>query len=161
MLQLANVFLFYFWFCRCIHLSEIRDGRLSSSRVVVRFVESEANVPCMLEKIKLAMGNSDAFVLTDAQGNEVLESEGTTGKYGFGFSLPFCKCDVTDFNQCCQYRFMLLEAEFKEISCCGKGWIQAVAAEEGSNEVISWSVVYRMQQMVTFRDVTRCHTITQ
>lgn len=40
------------------------------------------------------------------------------------------------FNQYCQYRFMLLEAEFKEMSCCGKGCIQAVAAEEGSNEVM-------------------------
>ncbi|KAK7131759.1 hypothetical protein R3I93_018351 [Phoxinus phoxinus] len=33
-------------------------------------------------------------------------------------------------------RFMLLEAEFKEIPCCGKSCIQAVAAEEGSNEPI-------------------------
>ncbi|XP_052390753.1 E3 ubiquitin-protein ligase rnf8-A-like [Carassius gibelio] len=33
----------------------------------------------MLDKIKLAMGNSDTYVITDAQGNEVLESEGTTG----------------------------------------------------------------------------------
>ncbi|XP_077091495.1 uncharacterized protein LOC143742497 [Siphateles boraxobius] len=65
---------------RSIHLSEIRDGRLASSRVlVVRFIESEANVPSMLDKIKLAMGNSDTYVITDAQGNEVFESEGTAG----------------------------------------------------------------------------------
>ncbi|KAK7131758.1 hypothetical protein R3I93_018351 [Phoxinus phoxinus] len=96
----------------------------------------EANVPSMLDKIKLAMGNSEAYVITDVHGNEVLESEGTTVKYGFGFSLPFYKCDVTDFNQYCQDRFMLLEAEFKEIPCCGKSCIQAVAAEEGSNEPI-------------------------
>lgn len=32
-------------------------------------------------------------------------------------------------------RFVVLEAEFQEVICCGKGCIQAVAAKEGLNEV--------------------------
>ncbi|CAM4574077.1 unnamed protein product [Leuciscus chuanchicus] len=64
---------------RSIHSSEIQDGRLVSSRVVVvRFTESEANVPSILEKVKLALGNDESYVLTNTQGNEILHSEGTT-----------------------------------------------------------------------------------
>ncbi|CAM4574016.1 unnamed protein product [Leuciscus chuanchicus] len=64
---------------KSIHSSEIQDGRLVSSRVVVvRFTESEANVPSILEKVKLALGNDESYVLTNTQGNEILHSEGTT-----------------------------------------------------------------------------------
>ncbi|XP_056603043.1 uncharacterized protein LOC130420012 [Triplophysa dalaica] len=69
-------------FQRSIHISEIHDGHLVSSRVVVvRFAESEANVPNIMEKIKAAMGNEETYVLTNAQGNEILQSEGTTGSF--------------------------------------------------------------------------------
>lgn len=69
------------FFYRSIHISEIEDGRLVSTRVVVvRFIESEANVANILEKVKVAMGNEDHYVLTDTHGSEILHSEGTTGK---------------------------------------------------------------------------------
>ncbi|XP_077060454.1 uncharacterized protein LOC143712137 [Siphateles boraxobius] len=67
-------------FQRSIHISEIQDGRMVSSRVVVvRFTESEANVPSIQEKVKLTLGNDESYVLTNTQGNEILDSEGTTG----------------------------------------------------------------------------------
>ncbi|KAA0721566.1 hypothetical protein E1301_Tti019438 [Triplophysa tibetana] len=70
-------------FQRSIHISEMQDGHLVSSRVVVvRFAESEANAPNIMEKIKAAMGNQETNVLTNAQGNEILHSEGTTDLIG-------------------------------------------------------------------------------
>ncbi|KAI7811354.1 hypothetical protein IRJ41_013630 [Triplophysa rosa] len=52
---------------RSIFLAEVVGGRLSPSRmVVVRFSE-------------YAIGSHDPMVLTDAQGNAILDSEGTTG----------------------------------------------------------------------------------
>lgn len=68
-------------------MSEVLHGKIiSKSVVVVRFVEEEARVPVILEKVKLAMGNEEDYALTDCMGNEILESEGTTGKY---FTLNF------------------------------------------------------------------------
>ncbi|XDV26236.1 hypothetical protein PO909_029998 [Leuciscus waleckii] len=67
-------------FQRSIHISEPRDGKLFFTKVVVvRFLESEATLPSILDKVKLAMGNNEIYVLTDAHGSQVLESEGTTG----------------------------------------------------------------------------------
>lgn len=53
---------------------------VSTRVVVVRFVEAEASVPVILEKVKAAMGNSEDYIFTDALGNEIVESKGTTGK---------------------------------------------------------------------------------
>lgn len=53
--------------------------------MIVRFTESEANVSGILDKVKIALGNLESYVITDAQGNEVLESEGTNGKNSFDF----------------------------------------------------------------------------
>ncbi|CAM4652694.1 unnamed protein product [Leuciscus chuanchicus] len=69
-------------FQRSIHISEPRNGKLFTTKVVVvRFLESEATLPSILEKVKLAMGNDEMYVLTDSHGNQVMESEGTTGSF--------------------------------------------------------------------------------
>lgn len=45
---------------RSIHISELREGKLFYTKVVVvRFLESEATVPLILDKVKLAMGNNE------------------------------------------------------------------------------------------------------
>lgn len=65
-----------------MYLAEVVGGRLSPSRmVVVRFLEYEATLQGINGKIQDAIGNHDPVVLTDAQGNTVLESEGTTVGY--------------------------------------------------------------------------------
>lgn len=65
-----------------MYLAEVVGGRLSPSRtVVVQFLECEATLQGIIGKIQDAIGNHDPVVLTDAQGNAVLESEGTTGGY--------------------------------------------------------------------------------
>lgn len=64
-----------------MHLVELVGGRLSPSRmVVVRFLECEANLQGIIGKVQDAVGNHDNTILTDAQGNAILDSEGTTGK---------------------------------------------------------------------------------
>ncbi|XP_026113402.1 E3 ubiquitin-protein ligase UHRF2-like [Carassius auratus] len=47
--------------------------------VVVRFLESEATLQGIIGKVQDAIGCHDPMVLTDVQGNAILESEGTTG----------------------------------------------------------------------------------
>ncbi|XP_045897567.1 uncharacterized protein LOC123965001 isoform X2 [Micropterus dolomieu] len=67
-------------FQRSIFLAEVVGGRLSPSRmVVVRFLECEATLQGIIRKVQDAIGSHDPMVLTDAQGNAILESEGTTG----------------------------------------------------------------------------------
>ncbi|XP_033974344.1 uncharacterized protein LOC117472986 [Trematomus bernacchii] len=67
-------------FQRSIHVSDIMDGKIVSTRVVmIRFVESEASVPLITGKVNVAMGDSEEYILTDTVGNEIVESEGTTG----------------------------------------------------------------------------------
>nr|XP_033470493.1 uncharacterized protein LOC117249170 [Epinephelus lanceolatus] len=67
-------------FHRSVYLAEVVGGRLSPSRtVVVRFLECEATLQGIIGKVQDAIGNHDPVVLTDAQGNAILESEGTTG----------------------------------------------------------------------------------
>ncbi|KAL3047910.1 hypothetical protein OYC64_021968 [Pagothenia borchgrevinki] len=46
---------------------------------MIRFVESEASVPLITGKVNVAMGDSEEYILTDTVGNEIVESEGTTG----------------------------------------------------------------------------------
>ena len=74
--------LFFINFHRSVYLAEVVGGRLSPSRtVVVRFLECEATLQGIIGKVQDAIGNHDPVVLTDAQGNAILESEGTTGGY--------------------------------------------------------------------------------
>ncbi|XP_016397389.1 guanylate-binding protein 1-like [Sinocyclocheilus rhinocerous] len=45
----------------------------------VRFSEFEASVPGIVSKVKEALGQDDSLILTDGQGKEILDSEGTRG----------------------------------------------------------------------------------
>lgn len=47
--------------------------------VVLRFLEFEATIQGIIGKVQDAIGSHDTMILTDAQGNAILESEGTTG----------------------------------------------------------------------------------
>ncbi|KAL2081072.1 hypothetical protein ACEWY4_022925 [Coilia grayii] len=47
--------------------------------LVVRFFEGDANVQGILVKVQDALGAYDPLILTDGQGNEILDSEGTRG----------------------------------------------------------------------------------
>ncbi|XP_051784488.1 uncharacterized protein LOC127527993 [Erpetoichthys calabaricus] len=47
--------------------------------VVERFLECEAPLQGIVGKVQDAIGNYKPIILTDAQGNAILESEGTTG----------------------------------------------------------------------------------
>ncbi|XP_032368028.1 uncharacterized protein LOC116687049 [Etheostoma spectabile] len=69
-------------FQRSLYLAEVVGGRLIPSRmVVVRFLECEANLQGIIGKVQDAIGSYGPMVLTDAQGNAILESEGTTGSH--------------------------------------------------------------------------------
>lgn len=63
-----------------MYLAEALSGKLSVSRMVmVRFSEAEASLQGIAAKVKEAIGSPENLVLTDSQGNAIVESEGTTG----------------------------------------------------------------------------------
>lgn len=67
---------------RSIYIADLVNGKLRPSRmVVVRFMECEATVHGIIGKVQDALGSYDPVILTDAQGNEILDSEGTKGAY--------------------------------------------------------------------------------
>ncbi|XP_076863841.1 uncharacterized protein LOC143516130 [Brachyhypopomus gauderio] len=67
-------------FQRSVHIADVSDGKLIPAQVViVRFTESEATVSGILGKVKNVIGRDESLVLTDSQGNEIIDSEGTTG----------------------------------------------------------------------------------
>lgn len=47
--------------------------------IVIRFMEGDATLHGVLTKVQDALGAYDQLVLTDGQGNEILDSEGTRG----------------------------------------------------------------------------------
>lgn len=47
--------------------------------LTVRFSEFESSVSGILSKVKEALGQEDSLILTDGQGKEILDSEGTRG----------------------------------------------------------------------------------
>ncbi|KAG1968670.1 hypothetical protein F2P79_003434 [Pimephales promelas] len=70
------------YFTRTVSLGEVRSGKLVNSRmVVVRFTEQEASVPSMIAKVKDALGSTEQLILTDHNGVEILDSEGTRGTF--------------------------------------------------------------------------------
>jgi len=74
---------------RTVSLGEVRSGKLVNSRmVVVRFTEQEASVPSMIAKVKDALGSTEQLILTDHNGVEILDSEGTRGAPFVQFYLP-------------------------------------------------------------------------
>lgn len=64
-------------------MAELVNGRLQPSRMlVIRFFEGDATdttVQGILAKVQDALGAYDPLILTDGQGNEILDSEGTRG----------------------------------------------------------------------------------
>ncbi len=61
-------------------LAEVVGGKLSPSRmVVVRFLGCDASLQGIATKVQDAIAIHDPIILTDTQGNAILESEGTTG----------------------------------------------------------------------------------
>lgn len=49
--------------------------------VTVRFSEFEACVATITSKVKEALGQQESFILTDSQGNEMIDSDGTRGMF--------------------------------------------------------------------------------
>ncbi|XP_076133850.1 uncharacterized protein LOC143116552 isoform X2 [Alosa pseudoharengus] len=69
-------------FQRNVFIGEVLEGKLETSKMVtVRFGEFEACVPSILAKVREALGEQETMILTDSQGNEILDSEGTRGSW--------------------------------------------------------------------------------
>ncbi|XP_016307009.1 uncharacterized protein LOC107661756 [Sinocyclocheilus anshuiensis] len=67
-------------FQRSVFIAEVVDCKLETSKTLtVRFSEFEASVPGIVSKVKEALGQEDSLILTDGQGKEILDSEGTRG----------------------------------------------------------------------------------
>ncbi|XP_076851625.1 uncharacterized protein LOC143502797 isoform X1 [Brachyhypopomus gauderio] len=67
-------------FQRNIFIAELVDCKLETSRTLtVRFSEFEATVSGITSKVTDALEQDDSFILTDGQGNKILDSEGTRG----------------------------------------------------------------------------------
>ncbi|XP_056256517.1 uncharacterized protein LOC130184574 [Seriola aureovittata] len=67
-------------FQRSVFIAELSQGKLKPARMVVlRLFEFEATTTGILAKIHDALQSDDPLILTDAQGNEIVDSEGTRG----------------------------------------------------------------------------------
>ncbi|KAK7922225.1 hypothetical protein WMY93_009127 [Mugilogobius chulae] len=67
-------------FQRNIYIADFVEGKLETSRTLtVRFSEFEATVAGILNKVSDALDSADLMVLTDGQGNKIMDSEGTRG----------------------------------------------------------------------------------
>ncbi|KAL2087177.1 hypothetical protein ACEWY4_018236 [Coilia grayii] len=65
---------------RSVYIAEVDGGKIRPNRtVIVRFSEFEASTEGILSKVQAAMQSEEPYVLTDAQGNEIIDSEGTRG----------------------------------------------------------------------------------
>lgn len=65
---------------RSVFLADVVGGKVNPSRmVVVRFLECEASLQGITTKVQDAIGSHEPLILTDGQGNAIVESEGTTG----------------------------------------------------------------------------------
>lgn len=65
---------------RSVFMAEVVNGKVIPNRMLaIRFNEMEANVPGILGKVQEALGSPDPIRLTDSQGNEILDTEGTRG----------------------------------------------------------------------------------
>ncbi|XP_046900257.1 uncharacterized protein LOC124483755 [Hypomesus transpacificus] len=69
-------------FQRSIHIGEIVNDKLSTSRtVVICFLEADATVEQITAKVKDALSCDEPLTLTDSQGNEIVDSEGTRSSH--------------------------------------------------------------------------------
>lgn len=65
---------------RNVFLADLVGGKWTPQKTVaIRFHEYEASVPGILAKVQDAIGSEDGMILTDGQGNEILDTEGTKG----------------------------------------------------------------------------------
>ncbi|XP_056466622.1 uncharacterized protein LOC130405521 isoform X5 [Gadus chalcogrammus] len=90
-------------FQRSINVGEVAGNRiLTKKTLVVRFSEAEANVEAILLKAREALGQvEETFVLTDSQGNEIQDFDGTrTSQF---------------WRQNSRKVFVLLEGEFEDL----------------------------------------------
>ncbi len=66
---------------RTVFIADLVDGRLETSKTLtVRFSEFEASVMGITSKVNDALEQEDSVILTDGQGNQILDTEGTRGK---------------------------------------------------------------------------------
>ncbi|CAJ1086750.1 PREDICTED: uncharacterized protein LOC107661756 [Xyrichtys novacula] len=62
-------------------MAEVVKGKLETNQTLtVRFSEFEASVDGMVAKIKQALNRDEGLILTDSQGNQILDSQGTQGR---------------------------------------------------------------------------------
>lgn len=62
-------------------MAEVVEGKLQTNQILtVRFSEFEATVDGMVAKIQQAINRDESLVLTDSQGNQILDSQGTQGR---------------------------------------------------------------------------------
>ncbi|XDV16352.1 hypothetical protein PO909_016106 [Leuciscus waleckii] len=63
-----------------VFLADLVGGKWTPQKTLaIRFHEHEASVPGILAKVQDAIGSEDGMILTDGQGNEILDTEGTKG----------------------------------------------------------------------------------
>lgn len=66
---------------RSISIGRVEGGvlRADGGTLYVTFLEREANVSTISEKVKHDLGSEEDIVLCDGQGNRLIEGIGTTG----------------------------------------------------------------------------------
>ncbi|KAL0149054.1 hypothetical protein M9458_055669, partial [Cirrhinus mrigala] len=61
-----------------INIVEVQDEKpVPKSVVVVRFSETEANVPGIVQKLQVDLKATECLILLDSNWNEIIDSEGT------------------------------------------------------------------------------------
>lgn len=60
---------------RNVFLADLVGGKWTPQKI--RFHEHKASVPGILAKVQDAIGSEDGMILTDGQGNEILDTEET------------------------------------------------------------------------------------
>lgn len=67
---------------RYVFIAELSQGTLKPAHMVVlRLFQFEATTTGILSKMHDALQSDDPLILTDAQDNEIVDSEGTRGTY--------------------------------------------------------------------------------
>ncbi|KAK0140113.1 hypothetical protein N1851_022999 [Merluccius polli] len=93
-------------FVRNVFSAEVVNGKLETKKMVtVRFSEFEACVQTINIKVTEALGQQETFILTDSQGNKIVDSEGTRGSAYWKqnsrkvFAVPEQQMDLLQVNK--------------------------------------------------------------